>query len=151
MPEPITAPIPRAVKLQGPSVFESRLPGSSDAAISPSMLLVRKRAFKARPVQTVAPLPFPLTLGSSDDLLFHRPAGHTGGTLGFGSHFLTRCALQFLSFRRISNMFCIHQSYFNPAYFSISFLSPYPGKLTVSLASSPSPSRLTIVPRPYLG
>ena len=43
MPDPITAPIPRAVRLQGPSVFARRLPGSSDAAISASMLLVRNR------------------------------------------------------------------------------------------------------------
>ena len=38
-----SAPIPRAVRLQGPSVLASRLPGSSDAAISASMLFVRNR------------------------------------------------------------------------------------------------------------
>ncbi len=42
MPEPITAPMPRAVRLHGPSVLRSCLSGSSEAAISASMLLVRK-------------------------------------------------------------------------------------------------------------
>ena len=31
MPEPITAPMPRAVRLQGPSDLRRRLPGSSEA------------------------------------------------------------------------------------------------------------------------
>ncbi len=42
IPEPITAPIPNATMLHTPSVFLRALPGSSDAAISASMLLVRK-------------------------------------------------------------------------------------------------------------
>ncbi len=42
MPEPMTAPTPSAVRLHGPSVLRSRLLGSSEAAISASMLLVRK-------------------------------------------------------------------------------------------------------------
>ena len=43
MPEPITAPMPSAVRLHGPKVRLRRLSGSSDAAIKASMLLVRKR------------------------------------------------------------------------------------------------------------
>ena len=43
MPEPITAPIPRAVRLHGPSDLFSRLPGSSESAIRTSMFLVRSR------------------------------------------------------------------------------------------------------------
>src|SRR5260370_23431423 len=146
MPEPITAPIPSAVRLQGPRVLASRLPGSSDAAISASMLLVRSRWDTRPPVS----LPFPLALGCSRDLLLQRSARYSGGALGFRRRLLARRPLQFLPFRPIYR-FCIHQSLFSPAYFSTSFLSPYPGKLTVSLASSPSPSRRTITPRPYLG
>src|SRR5271165_6031373 len=37
MPEPMTAPMPRAVRDQGPSVFLSAWPGSSDSRISLSM------------------------------------------------------------------------------------------------------------------
>jgi hypothetical protein len=36
-----------------------------------------------------------------------------------------------------------------PAYFAISFFNPYPGKLTVTLVSSPLPSRRNTVPCPY--
>src|SRR5438270_9100879 len=39
----------------------------------------------------------------------------------------------------------------SPAYFSTSFFWPKPGKLTVSLAESPAPSRRSTSPRPYLG
>src|SRR5216684_2006952 len=42
MPEPITAPIPNAIKLHTPSDFLSRRSGSSEAAINASMLLVRR-------------------------------------------------------------------------------------------------------------
>src|SRR5579863_8156486 len=42
IPEPITAPIPSAIKLHTPSDFLRHLSGSSDAAISASILLVRK-------------------------------------------------------------------------------------------------------------
>ena len=41
MPEPITAPMPSAVRLHGPSVLRSRRAGSSEAAMSASMLFVR--------------------------------------------------------------------------------------------------------------
>src|SRR5215469_2586551 len=43
MPEPITAPTPRAVRLSGPKVRRSFFSGSSEAASSASMLFVRKR------------------------------------------------------------------------------------------------------------
>ena len=43
MPDPITIPTPRNARLHGPSVFRSRLSGSSEDAIRSSILLVRKR------------------------------------------------------------------------------------------------------------
>ena len=45
MPEPITAPMPRAVSDHGPSVFFSRCSGSSDSEISLSMDLHAKSWF----------------------------------------------------------------------------------------------------------
>src|SRR5579884_802985 len=59
-----------------------------------------------------------------------------------------RGALGFLAFCSIFNMLCVH-SILIPAYFATNFFSPYPGKLTVTLASSPEPSNMTMVPRPY--
>src|SRR4051812_28163642 len=47
MPEPITAPMPNAVRLHGPRVLARRLSGSSEAAISASMLLVRSAGIRA--------------------------------------------------------------------------------------------------------
>src|SRR6266478_154443 len=145
IPEPITAPIPSAVRLQGPRVLASRLPGSCDAAISASMLLVRSRPPKSgirNPTSRFLPLPLPL--GCLSDLLLQRSARDSGGALGLRRGLLAGRPLQLLPFRPIGYRFCIHQSLFSPAYFSTSFLSPYPGKLTVSLASSPSPSLRTI-------
>jgi hypothetical protein len=43
MPDPITAPMPNAVRLHGPRVRRSFRSGSSAAAIRASMLFVRKR------------------------------------------------------------------------------------------------------------
>jgi hypothetical protein len=90
-------------------------------------------------------------MGRPSDLFLQGAARYTRSSLRFRRNFLARRPLQLLTFRPIRYRFCIHQSVFNPAYFSISFLSPCPGKLTVSFASSPSPSRLTITPFPYLG
>src|SRR5882757_8578966 len=42
MPEPITAPMPSAVRDQGPRVFCSRCPGASDSEISLSIDLQQK-------------------------------------------------------------------------------------------------------------
>src|SRR2546421_8700196 len=42
MPEPITAPMPSALRDQGPRVFWSRCPGTSDSVISLSMDLQQK-------------------------------------------------------------------------------------------------------------
>src|SRR5215217_3713444 len=48
--------------------------------------------------------------------------------------------------------FSLHPYAFsNPAYFSTSFFWPKPGKLTRSLAASPTPSRRSTRPRPYFG
>src|SRR5713101_7946395 len=101
MPEPITAPIPRAVRLQGPRVLASRLPGSCDAAISASMLLVRSRDIRSgfrisdvpatsapdtpeirNPTSEILFLPFALALGRLSDLLLQRSARYSGGALG---------------------------------------------------------------------
>src|SRR5215207_10922586 len=43
------------------------------------------------------------------------------------------------------------QAFSRPAYFSTSFFWPKPGKLTRSLAASPTPSRRRTRPRPYFG
>ena len=64
---------------------------------------------------------------------------------------LPRDPLQLLAFFFIFNLLCVHDSVFNPANLSTSFFNPCPGKLMVSFASSPSPSRLSTVPRPYRG
>ena len=45
MPDPITAPMPKAVSDHGPSVFLSRCSGSSDSEISLSMDLHAKSWF----------------------------------------------------------------------------------------------------------
>src|SRR5260370_36937035 len=85
------------------------------------------------------------------DLLLGRSTGHAGGAFGFRGCFLAGGALQFLAFDLVGNVRCIHQLLFSPAYFSTSFFKPKRGKFTVILASSPSPSRRTTVPVPYLG
>src|SRR5690242_5342840 len=85
------------------------------------------------------------------NLFLHRAAGRARRPLGFRSRLLARGALQLFPFDLIGDVRSVHQLLFSPAYFSISFLSPKRGKLTVILASSPSPSRRTTVPVPYLG
>src|SRR5580692_4660593 len=99
-------------------------------------------------------LAFTLALHHLLHFLFHRTARHARRALGLGSRFLPCRSLQLLSFNFISNRCRIHnvfQPLFSPAYFSTSFFNPYRGKLTVILASSPSPSRRTTVPVPYFG
>src|SRR5215475_9724077 len=85
------------------------------------------------------------------NLLLHRAAGDARGALGLGCGLLAGGALQFLAFCFIVDVLRVHQSLFNPAYFSTSFFNPNRGKFTVILASSPSPSRRTTVPVPYFG
>src|SRR5215471_844602 len=85
------------------------------------------------------------------NLLLHGAAGDATGALGLGSGLLARGALQLLAFCFVGDVLGVHQSLFNPAYFSTSFFNPKRGKFTVILASSPSPSRRTTVPVPYLG
>src|SRR4051795_10498639 len=96
-------------------------------------------------------LPLTLALLLVTDLFLRRAPRYTGRPLGFRGCLLARCALELLAFRFICDSLRIHQLLFNPAYFSTSFFSPKRGKLTVILASSPSPSRRTTVPVPYLG
>src|SRR6185437_10898217 len=149
MPEPITAPIPNAVRLHGPRERLSFFSGSSLAAIRASMLFLRKILIAA--ASSSGRLALALALRLVTNFLLHRPASHTGGALGFGRGLLTGGALHLLTFDFIFDVLGIHQFLFNPAYFSTSFLRPTRGKLTVILASSPSPSRFTTVPVPYFG
>src|ERR1017187_1234448 len=100
---------------------------------------------------TLEALPLALALSLVADLLLGRSACHTSGPFGLRRCLLARRALQLLAFCLVGNCLRIHQLLFSPAYFSISFLRPKRGKLTVILASSPSPSRRTTVPAPYLG
>src|SRR5579883_86357 len=69
----------------------------------------------------------------------------------FRIRLLARSPLGCFAFVFVLDMLRVHSSILIPAYFSTSFFKPCPGKLTVSLASSPSPSRLNTVPRPYFG
>src|SRR5271155_4377200 len=68
MPEPMTAPTPKAVKLQGPSVFDRRFSGSSEALIRASMLLVRNSWLNGLPWRLALALPLHHLL----DFLLHR-------------------------------------------------------------------------------
>src|ERR1035438_5185590 len=99
----------------------------------------------------MAKLTLTLALRLVADLFLRRSAGHAGGALGLGGRFLACYALELLAFDFVGNFRGVHRSLINPAYFSTSFFNPKRGKLTVILASSPSPSRLTTVPEPYLG
>src|ERR1035438_10622771 len=98
-----------------------------------------------------APLSLALALSLVADLFLLRPPCHTGGPFGLGRCLLARRALQLLAFCLVGNCLRIHQLLFSAAYFSTSFLRPWRGKLTVILASSPSPSRRTTLPAPGLG
>ena len=51
MPDPITAPMPRAIKLHGPIDFANCRPGSCESETSLSMLLVRSSWFTSRPAE----------------------------------------------------------------------------------------------------
>src|ERR1035437_9139727 len=151
MPEPITAPIPIAVRLHGPKVRRSFFSGSSEAAMSASILFVRKMLTVAAPaygyslsgntfwprflslcaeggVPSGSPpckgLALALALGLVTDLLLFGPAGHTRGAFRLGSRLLACRALQLLAFNRVGDVLRIHQFLFNPAYFSINFFNP---------------------------
>src|SRR5579871_5313441 len=140
------APIPRKVRLQGPRVFLRRRSGSSDDAISSSILLVRIRDAMPPPADQLA---LTLALNHLLDFALGRAPRNIGGSLGFGRGFLAGRALQLLAFICVRDVFGVHSTLI-PAYFAISFFSPYPGKLTVIFVSSPVPSRRITVPRPYL-
>src|SRR5215831_5974810 len=103
------------------------------------------------PQASRAKLSLALALRLVADLLLHGSARDPGGPFGLGRGFLARRAFQLLAFGFVGDLLCVHQSLFNPAYFSISFFNPKRGKFTVILASSPSPSRRTTVPVPYFG
>src|SRR5579862_6131429 len=94
MPEPMTAPIPNAIKLHGPSVLFNRLPGSSDTAISASIL----RVSRSRLSFGTRHLALTLALHHLFDFLLHRAARHAGCPFGLRRGFLARCPLQFLAF-----------------------------------------------------
>src|SRR5690242_5749220 len=138
MPEPITAPMPKAVRLHGPRVLLSFFSGSSDAAISASMLFVRKmltsRSWRAAAGERPAclkcgrSLALALALRLVTDLFLLRPASHAGGALRLGCGLLPRCALELLTFCLVGDVLGIHQFLFSPAYFSTSFFRPKRGK-----------------------
>lgn len=96
-------------------------------------------------------LAFPLALRHLFYFVLVRPACHSGCPLCLRSGLLPRGALQALAFYFVFHVLCVHSSILIPAYFAIIFFNPYPGKLIVSFASSPSPSRRNTVPRPYFG
>src|ERR1041385_1808387 len=99
----MTAPIPSAVRLHGPRDLRSRFSGSSEAAISASILCVRSSdgllgrdregAVSAirRPSGQSA---LPLALRHVPDLLLLRSARYTRGTFGLRSRLLARGAFQ---------------------------------------------------------
>src|SRR6185312_16349228 len=103
------------------------------------------------PALSIYKLALPLAFGQFPNLLLVGAARHTGRALCLRRRFLSRHALQLLTFLSILNVFCVHSSTLIPAYFSTIFFNPNPGKLIVSFASSPSPSRRRMVPRPYFG
>src|SRR5579883_866691 len=131
IPDPITAPMPRAMRLPTPSDFLSRRSGSSEEAISASMLLVRRSEDMSSgvPVRALSGgsayklLALRLPLGHFSDFLLHRTARNPSSALGLGSGLLARGALDLLAFCLICYVFCVHSSWI-PAYFSISFLRP---------------------------
>src|SRR4051812_871463 len=160
MPEPMTAPTPKAVRLQGPRLRRSLWSACSDDAISASMLCVRRSLLMEPRALTLSSL----ALCQNLHFFLHGAAVNGGGTLGLGGRFLAGGALQLLAFFGGFNVFRIHPDYFRfltyylrpacylrPANFSTNFFIPWRWKLTMIFASSPSPSRRTIVPLPYLG
>src|SRR5215472_16333389 len=104
IPDPITAPMPNATRLQTPSYFLSRLSSSSDEAISASMLFVRRSGFMR------LGLALHLTFGHLPDLLLQGAARNACGALGLGRSFLAGSALQFLPFCFVGNVLGVHSS-----------------------------------------
>src|SRR5579864_5204282 len=94
-------------------------------------------------------LPFALAFNHLLHFALLRSARDIGGSLRLRRRCLALGAFQFLSFGFVGDFFGVH-SILIPAYFATSFFNPYPGKLTVTLVSSPEPSRRNTVPRPYL-
>src|SRR5712691_10563125 len=144
MPDPMTEPIPSATRLHRPRWRRRRKVSSSLDKISASMLLVRKSGDMPK---TGSPLA--LALHHLLHLALARAPGHVGGAAGLGRRLPAGSALQLLAFLFIGDGFRVH-SILIPAYFATNFFNPYPGKLTVTLASPPEPSRRRTVPRPYL-
>ena len=70
------------------------------------------------------PLALALSLCSPLNLSLLRSARDSGGPFGLGRRLFSRSSLQFFPFSSVSNLFCVHQPFFNPAYFSTSFFKP---------------------------
>src|SRR3954453_24153765 len=109
MPLPITAPIPSEVRLHGPNVRLSLFSGSSEDAISASILIFRKRLTweippgppaGARPGRSRFNLRLALALALLlvTDLFLLGPARHAGRPLGFRSRLFAGRALQLFAF-----------------------------------------------------
>ncbi len=92
IPEPITAPIPNAVRLHGPRVDQR---------------------VDALGTKELVHLALPLALHHLFDFFLHRAASHTRGPFGLGGSFLAGGALQRLAFGFICNGFRIHQLKFS--------------------------------------
>ena len=106
MPEPMTAPMPSAVRLHGPSVLRSRLlrlfrSGDQrvDAAGAEEPCPSGESALNQR-------LRWPCV--DLSIFFFIRAAGHARGALRLRGRFLARRALQLLAFFRFLYGLCIH-------------------------------------------
>src|SRR5690242_16213461 len=110
MPEPMTAPIPRAVRLQGPSVLRRRWSGSSEAAISASMLRVRRSLSKPPPPTSA----LALALGHLFHFFLARTACDARGAFRSRGRLLSCGALQLLAFFGWE-VLCVHRVKVRPS------------------------------------
>src|SRR6185312_12680760 len=91
IPEPMTAPTPRPIRLHGPSVLRNRRSGDSEAAISASIPRVRSSLFKTGyRLRTCWPLGICLTF------FLLEPRATVEGRLAFGAAFLRAARFSFL-------------------------------------------------------
>ena len=112
MPEPITAPTPKAVKLHGPKVRRSFWSGSSDAAINASMLFLRKMLKASvlgarRGPASRAPWRYRLRWPWACRLIFFfiEPRATPAARFALGAAFLR--AARFTFFRSVLSVICL--------------------------------------------
>src|ERR1700730_1346429 len=102
MPEPITAPMPSAMRLHTPSVLRRHLSGSSEAAISASMLLVRNSGEATVRVRDYR-LRWPLVIFWT--FFLFEPRDTPAARLAFGAAFLRDVRFSFL--RSVRSLTCL--------------------------------------------